>query len=245
METLSVEIREGVQWVTLQRPDALNAMTARMEDELLGAFENAAADPAVRVVVLRGAGPCFSAGHDARAMGTRAKPGSLPAAALALEKPIVASLHGFALGASLSLALCCDFRIAADSARLGMPFVRRGVVGATWLLPRLIGIAAAAELLLLDTELSGTDAARIGLVQRSVPADALAAETQRLAERLATSATRAIGIMKREMHESYGLPAEAGLARERAALNRVRTTADYAEGLAAARERRPPRFEGR
>src|SRR6266542_2589667 len=132
METLAVELRDGVQWVTLRRPDVLNAMNARMEDELLETLEAAAADPSVRVVVLRGAGPCFSAGHDAKAMGTRARPGSLFAAAMALEKPVVASLHGYALGASLQLALACDLRIAATDARLGFPFAKRGVVGATW-----------------------------------------------------------------------------------------------------------------
>jgi len=245
METLAVELRDGVQWVTLQRPAVLNAMNSRMEDELLEAFDAAAGDPAVRVVVLRGAGPCFSAGHDAKAMGQRARPGSLFAAALALEKPIVASLHGYALGASLQLALCCDLRIAAQDTRLAMPFAKRGVVGATWILPRVVGLATATRLLFLDDEVSGEEAERIGLVHRAVDPGDLAAETEELAQRLASAATRAIGIMKRAMHESYGMAAEAGLASQRAALDEVRKTSDYAEGLAASRERRAPRFEGR
>lgn len=242
---VSVEVRDGTQWITLRRPAVLNAMNSRMEDAVLAALEAAAMDAGVRAVALRGAGPCFSAGHDVRSMGRREREGSLPAAILRLEKPVVASLHGYVLGAALSLAVACDLRIAARTARLGMPFVQRGVVGGTYLLPRLIGIGRATPMLFLGEPIGGEEAERIGLVHRAVDDAQLEAVTAELVARLASLPTRAIGIMKRAMHESLSAGIEAGLASERGALTAARATEDYREGVQAARERRPPRFVGR
>jgi enoyl-CoA hydratase/carnithine racemase len=244
-EAIAVERRHGACWITLRRPESLNAMNARMEDELFETIAAASADAGTRVVALRGAGPCFSAGHDVKAMGTRERPGSLTRALFELEKPVVASLHGYALGAALSLALACDLRLAARGAQLGMPFVGRGVVGGTWLLPRVVGLAAATRLLFLGDPVSGEEAERIGLVHRAVDDDALARETEALVARLAAAPTRAIGIMKRAMRESYGASVADGIASEITALERVRETRDYVEGRDAAREKRGPRFEGR
>jgi 2-(1,2-epoxy-1,2-dihydrophenyl)acetyl-CoA isomerase len=254
---LRIETIDAVATITLDRPDALNALTVPLKEALLGAFRDVATDPAIRAVVLTGAGRAFSAGQDLR---ERTAPGALPLgdeirvrynplirAMRSLDKPIVGAINGVAAGAGASLAFACDIRIAAEGASFLLAFGRVGLVpdsGATWLLPRLVGAAKAAELALTTEPLSAADAERLGLVARVVPGDALLAEAQALAVRLAAGAPRALALTKRALEQSWSATFEEQLETEAAYQAEAGATADHAEGMAAFLERRPPRFTG-
>ena len=254
---LRYEVAEAVATITLDRPEARNALDATLKRELLAAIRAAGRDRAVRVIVLTGAGSAFCAGQDLReTTGPDAPPLStvlretynpLILAMRRLDKPIVAAVNGVAAGAGMALALACDLRIAADGASFVLAFGRVGLVpdsGSTWFLPRLVGPARAAELALVGDPLSAADAERWGLVSRVVPAAELAAEARTLALRLAAGAPQAIALTKRALNRSL----EAGLAgqlEDEAALQGIAgRTADHREGVAAFLEKRPPRFTG-
>jgi 2-(1,2-epoxy-1,2-dihydrophenyl)acetyl-CoA isomerase len=254
---LRFEIADGVATLTLDRPDALNALTTPLKQELLAALRRADSEAAVRAIVLTGAGRAFCAGQDLR---ERLEPGAPPLdeevrerynpiilAMRRLAKPIVGAINGVAAGAGASLAFACDLRIAAEGASFLLAFGRIGLIpdsGATWLLPRLIGAARAADLALLGESLSAADAQRIGLVTSVVPEDALAAEAHALAARLAGMAPRALALTKRALERSWTATLEEQLAIEAELQGIVGSTADHAEGIAAFLEKRPPRFTG-
>ena len=257
MPDLRLEIADAVATITLDRPDALNALTVPLKHELLAAFEQVADDAAVRAVVLTGAGRAFCAGQDLR---ERLEPDAAPLeeeirlrynplvrAMVGLEKPLLGAINGVAAGAGASLALACDLRIAAEGASFLLAFGRVGLVpdsGATWLLPRLIGGAKAAELALTGAALSAADAERLGLVLRVVPAGELAAAAQALAAHLAEGAPRALALTKRALAASWDATLEEQLETEADFQGQAGATADHAEGVAAFVERRPPRFTG-
>lgn len=257
MADLRLETADAVATITLDRPDALNALTVALKEELLVAFERVAADPAVRAVILTGAGRAFCAGQDLR---ERLQPDAAPLdteirvrynplirAMRGLPKPIVAAINGIAAGAGASLAFACDIRIAAEGASFLLAFGRVGLIpdsGATWLLPRLVGGAKAAELALTAEPLSAVDAERFGLVARVVPADALLAESHALAARLAAGAPRALALTKRALDQGWKATLEEQLETEALLQGQAGATADHAEGIAAFLERRPPRFSG-
>ena len=257
MADLRIEIADAVATITLDRPDALNALTVALKEELLVALEGVAADPAVRAVVLTGAGRAFCAGQDLR---ERLQPDAAPLdteirvrynplirAMRGMPKPIVGAINGIAAGAGASLAFACDIRIAADGASFLLAFGRVGLIpdsGATWLLPRLVGGAKAAELALTAEPLSAVDAERFGLVARVVPADALLAEAHALAARLAAGAPLALALTKRALDRGWEATLEEQLETEAESQGAAGATADHAEGIAAFLERRPPRFTG-
>jgi 2-(1,2-epoxy-1,2-dihydrophenyl)acetyl-CoA isomerase len=254
---LRIEIADAVATVTLDRPDALNALTVPLKEGLLDALRTLGADPAVRAVVLTGAGRAFCAGQDLR---ERLEPDALPLAdeirrrynpiirtMRELPKPIVGAINGVAAGAGASLAFACDVRVAAEEASFLLAFGRVGLIpdsGATWLLPRLVGAAKAAELALTTEPLSARDAERFGLVARVVPGDAVVAEAQALAARLAASAPRALALTKRALEASWGATLEEQLETEADLQGEAGATADHAEGIGAFVERRAPRFRG-
>lgn len=256
-EALRYEVAEGVATITLDRPDALNALTVGLKTELLAAFRSAARDGDVRVIVLTGAGRAFCAGQDLR---ERLEPDALPLAAeirqrynplivamRSLEKPIVGAINGVAAGAGASLAFACDIRLAAEGASFVLAFGRVGLIpdsGATWFLPRLVGAAKAAELALTGDPLSAAEAERFGLVARVVPADGLLAEARKLALRLAAGAPRALALTKRALERSWELSLADALEHEASLQGVAGETADHAEGVAAFVEKRPPRFRG-
>jgi 2-(1,2-epoxy-1,2-dihydrophenyl)acetyl-CoA isomerase len=254
---LRYEVADRIATITLGRPDALNSLTVPLKGELLAALRQAGRDRAVRVVVLTGAGRAFCAGQDLR---ERLEPDAAPlevevrerynpivAAMRELPKPIVGAINGVAAGAGASLAFACDLRIASEGASFALAFGRVGLVpdsGATWLLPRLVGPARAAEMALAGTTVSAADAERIGLVSRVVPPDELPAAARELAARIAAGSPTAVALTKRALQRSL----EAGWAETleyEADLQGVAgRTADHAEGIVAFLDKRPPTFTG-
>jgi 2-(1,2-epoxy-1,2-dihydrophenyl)acetyl-CoA isomerase len=255
--TIRLEVAGAIATVTLDRPDALNALTVTMKQELLAAFRAVARNRGVRAVILTGAGRAFCAGQD---LNERLRPDAAPLAVelrerynpiiramRALDQPIVGAINGVAAGAGASLAFACDVRLAAEGASFLLAFGRIGLVpdtGATWFLPRLVGPARAAELALLGESLSAADAERFGLVARVVPADALADEARRMAERLAALAPKALALTKRAIERAWSVDLDTALEDEAFRQGIAGATADHAEGLAAFMEKRPPRFTG-
>jgi 2-(1,2-epoxy-1,2-dihydrophenyl)acetyl-CoA isomerase len=254
---LRLEVTERVATITLDRPDALNALTVPLKEELLGALREVGADPAVRAIVVTGAGRAFCAGQDLR---ERLEPGAAPLEVEIrdrynpiilemrhLEKPIVGAINGIAAGAGASLAFACDLRIAAESASFLLAFGRVGLIpdsGATWLLPRLVGSAKAAELALTGAPLSAADAERLGLVARVVPLESVVTEAQAVAAQLAAMAPRALALTKRALEASWTASLEEQLELEAELQGIAGATADHAEGIAAFMEKRSPRFAG-
>lgn len=254
---VEVDAASAVATVRLNRPDALNALTVPMKRELVAALRQIERDASVRAVILTGAGRAFCAGQDLR---ERLEPDAAPLgvevrerynpiirAMRGLPKPIVGAINGVAAGAGASLAMACDIRIASEAATFSLAFGRVGLVpdsGATWFLPRLVGATRAAELALLNEPVSATDAVRLGLVGRVVPADQLATEASAVAARLAAGAPRAIALTKRALDAAWDRSLDATLDYEAHLQDVAGRTKDHAEGLAAFMEKRPPRFTG-
>lgn len=255
--TVRLEISDAIATITLDRPAALNALTVPMKRELLDAVRHAEQDRSVRAVVLTGAGRAFCAGQD---LHERLEPDAAPLgeelrerynpiarAMRGMAKPIVGAVNGVAAGAGASLAFACDVRIAAEGASFALAFGRVGLVpdtGATWLLPRLVGAARAAEIALLGTSLSAADALAIGLVTAVVPGDALAATAREVANRLAAGAPIALALTKQALNEAWERDFDGALELEAELQDRAGRTADHAEGIAAFMAKRPPRFTG-
>jgi 2-(1,2-epoxy-1,2-dihydrophenyl)acetyl-CoA isomerase len=256
-ETIRYEVDGAVATITLDRPDALNALTIPMKSELLRALGTVARDRAVRAVVLTGAGRAFCAGQDLKerqaddaaplAVELRDRYNPVIRAMRALDQPIVGAINGVAAGAGASLAFACDLRIAAETATFVLAFGRIGLVpdsGATWFLPRLVGAGKAAELALLGETLDAATAERLGAVARVVPGDALAAEARSMADRLAALAPGALAATKRALDRAWGQDLDATLEDEADRQGVAGASRDHAEGMAAFLEKRPPRFTG-
>ena len=253
----------GALTLRLNRPDKRNAIDDETMLELIGAIEAAATDENVRVVVVEGAGEHFCGGADivARNERTDRKPraGSiqrrLPTQAHRLipllctvQVPVVCKVRGWAAGIGFQIALAADVTIAADDARFWEPFGERGFTpdsGATWLLPRRVGDVRARELLLLGRTLSGAEAAEWGAIHRAVPGAELDAAVGAVVDRLASGPTVALGLTKWLLNAAASAELHAQLANEAFALELSSRTDDFREGMAAFREKRAPRFEGR
>ncbi|MCU0616357.1 MAG: enoyl-CoA hydratase-related protein [Gemmatimonadaceae bacterium] len=251
---------EGVRTLTLNRPERLNAVNAALADALPAAIDAAAADDAVRAIVITGAGRGFCAGLDL------AEPVALEGASraerldplrwvgrwvLALahcEKPVIAAINGAAAGAGFGLALACDLRIMAASARLTAGYVRRGLspdAGVTWFLPRLVGHGRAADILLTGRDVEAAEAAQIGLVTRVEPDEQVLAAAHALATALAAGPPIALALTKRLLHESAEATLSAQLRSELTHIKQCFVSADVREALSAFQEKRVPQFRGR
>lgn len=252
----------GVLWLTLNRPETLNAITAELRELLIAELAGASADPSVRAVVLTGAGRGFCSGADLRSGAPAVGPPvpgdvervlrngvqRMVAAVLDCEKPVLAAVNGTAAGVGVHLALACDLVLASDQASFVEAFVRRGLVpdgGGAYLLPRLVGPQRAKELLFFGDKLSAADAERLGLVNLVVPAEELEKTAREWAERLAAGPTRALAMTKRLVNASLESDRGTAFAAEATAQEINMTTADAPEGVRAFVERRPPRFQGR
>jgi 2-(1,2-epoxy-1,2-dihydrophenyl)acetyl-CoA isomerase len=254
---LRVDVDGPVATITLDRPEALNALTVPVKVALHEALERLAVDRAVRAVVLTGAGRAFCAGQD---LAEREGPDAAPLdvelrerynpiilALRAMGQPVIAAVNGVAAGAGASIAFACDLRIAAEDARFVLAFGRIGLVpdsGATWFLPRLIGQARAAEMALVGDPISADEALRIGLVSRVVPNDDLLAEARSIADRIAAGAPMAVALTKGALERAASIDLETALEGEAKLQGIAGASADHAEGLAAFREKRAPRFTG-
>ena len=253
---LAVATAGAVTTLTLNRPDALNALTADLRRELLAAVKAAGRDAEVRALIITGAGRAFCAGADLRG-GSRerefrrvltAEYNPLIEAIRALPKPVIAAVNGVAAGAGVSLALAADLVVAAEEARFVPAFNRIGLVpdsGLTRTLVRAIGRHRAFEILMGERQLSAAEAHAAGLVAAVVPADRLADAARELAERLASGPTRAIGLTKRLIAAAEDATLADSLASEAALQDVAGRTDDHAEGVAAFTEKRDPAFRGR
>lgn len=255
MEVLLREQSNGILTLTLNRPEAINALTTEMLRELSKALKEAAV-PEARVVVLRGAGRGFCSGQDLREFaGQRISYKnhlrnyrSVVEGLAGLEKPVIAAIHGAAAGAGLSLALACDLRIASSDAVLTTGFSRIGLIpdaGMNYHLPRMVGYAKAFELEVLSERLKAEEALALGLVNRVVPTESFAEEVARLAGELAQGPTKTYGLIKRALRRSAGASLEEMLEYEALLQEVAGRSEDHQEGVQAFYEKRPPRFQGR
>jgi len=252
---------ESVATLTLDRPQALNALTFEVYRELIDTFQALAGRPSVRVVVLTGRGRAFCTGGDVREiigplLERDAKEQleftrmtcELVAAMRRLPQPIVASLNGVVAGAGAMLALASDIRIAAETARIGFVFVKVGLAGADMgacsLLPRIVGLGRASELLMTGEFIEAREAERIGLYNRVVPAPGLEAATAELAGRLARGPFEGLAATKAALEREANLTLEEALAEEARLQAERMAGPDFREGFAAFLEKRPPRFRG-
>jgi enoyl-CoA hydratase len=254
---------QGVVVLTLDDPDRRNAMTVEMGDALTARASELATDGSVRVVVLTGAPPAFSAGGDLAMLedlGQRTRQEGFDAtdtmesfyrrflALRDLPVPVIAAINGHAIGAGLCVALACDLRIVADEAKVGLNFARLGLhpgMGGSWLLPRILGAQQAAAWLYTGDLVTGRDAAAMGLALRSAPSDDVLGEALTLAGRIATASPIVVRQLKRNLAEVEHIDLDTALRTEAASQAVSYGTDDLVEGLAAARERRAPTFEGR
>ena len=258
-ETIVYESENGVATISLNRPKRLNAFNLQMHPELLDALNDAAEDDGVRCIVLRGEGKGFSAGADLSDMveGDGGDPdlgqylretySRLVQRMVEIEKPIVASLHGPVYGAGLGVALACDLRVAAESAKFSVAFVKIGLMpdaGVTFFLPRIVGLGRAMEMSVLGEPVGAEEALRTGLVNKVVPEDGLADATASLAGTLSALPTRAIGTMKKALHDAFEKDLAAALEAEAEGQTELGYTADHKEGVAAFLEKREAVFKG-
>jgi 2-(1,2-epoxy-1,2-dihydrophenyl)acetyl-CoA isomerase len=253
-------VEDRVATLTLNRPERLNALGDTLREDLYAALAQAAADPAVRVIVLTGAGRGFCSGGDVKAMSEREQSGPpspqeqwMPIrdrVILAMRdcpKAIIAAVNGPAAGAGMNLALACDLRIASTAAKFTQSFVKRGLApdwGGTWFLPRIVGTAKAAELIFTGDAIDAAEALRLGIVNAVVAPEALMAEARVLARRIADGPPVAIQLAKRALYRSQDSDLRAGLEFETFAQGICRATEDSKEGVRAFLEKRPPVFRG-
>ncbi|MEE8346276.1 MAG: enoyl-CoA hydratase [Dehalococcoidia bacterium] len=259
-DTVLVDISNNIATITLNRPEKLNALSGEMMDALVPVIERLAEDKEARCVVVTGAGRGFCAGGDIAGMASgETIPDESPVARLRrfeetsrllheMPKPTIAMVNGPAAGAGLSIALACDIRIAGESARLGTAFVRIGFsgdYGGTWMLQRLVGPARARELYFTGELIDAREAARIGLVNRTVADDKLGDETRALAERIAKGPPIALARMKQNMN--LGLVSDYSTLLDAEAEGMIMTgmTEDNREAIKAFLEKRPATFHGR
>ena len=249
----------GVATLTLDRPDRLNALTFAVYEELTAAFQALDAEPGVRAVVLTGSGRAFCSGGDVEEIigalfardyqglldFTRTT-GALVLTILRCRRPVVAALNGLVAGAGAVIASACDLRVAGESAKIAFLFTKVGLsgadMGASWLLPRLVGQGRAAEILMLGEFLPAREAGRIGLYNRVVPDDRVLAEATALAERLARGPSFGLEVTKRLLLREAAMDVESAMAAETEIQAACMLHPDFREAYEAFKAKREPRF---
>lgn len=257
-KTLLAETKDGVATLTLNRPDKLNAFNRELSGELVAALTRIAKDDAVRAILLTGSGRAFCAGQDlAEAipkgdanpdLGAIVKAVYTPVirAIRTIEKPVVCAVNGIAAGAGAQLALLCDIVVASSAASFVWSFTKIGVIpdtGGTFLLPRMVGLQRASALTMLHDKVSAEQARDWGLVYRV--GDPVMEIGQEIANKLAKSPTRALGLTKRGFNHGLGLDLEAAMAFEEGLQREAGLSGDYREGVAAFLEKRQPVYTGK
>ena len=256
--TLLTDLSDSVLTLTLNRPEVLNAFNDQMAEEVLEALKKAERDSAVRCIVITGAGRAFCAGQDLGALRSRGEAVSFRAhlqhtynpiisKMRALEKPIIGQVNGAAAGAGFGLALACDLRYMAETARFRMAFSGIGLApdsGTSYFLPRLIGFHRAYEMAVTNEPMTAKTAVEFGLVNSSFPPDDLARLVREIAVKLAQAPTKALGLTKRAMNRGCTLSIDEALDYEAHLQEIAGRTADHQEGVAAFLEKRPAQFKG-
>jgi enoyl-CoA hydratase len=257
-QTLLFEIRDGVAFVTVNRPDKLNALNDQVMAELADVAERIATTPDIRGALITGAGPkAFIAGAD---IGDLSRQGPFDGKARAMRgqavlrrletcgKPVIAAVNGYALGGGCELAMACHLRIASDTAKFGQPEVKLGIApgyGGTQRLPRLVGKGVALQLILTGEMIDAQEAYRIGLVNKVVPATDLLAESEKLLRGILAMAPLAVRLCLEAVDQGFEMTLDEGLLLEANHFGLLAATNDMKEGTQAFLEKRPPRFEGR
>ena len=262
-EHIILDKRERIATITLNRPERLNALNEKMEEELIAAYDDIASDDEVRVMVITGAGRGFCAGED-----VRVQPGELshmkqPTVRITqplsrsnrmilglrnMPKPVIAAVNGPAVGQGLSICLHCDIRVAAENARLGAVWALRGIPPeslSAYVLPQIVGIPKAIELTFTGRIISAQEAKEIGLVSEVYPADRFAEATRELASELAKRAPIALALAKRGIYQFADLHLAAAMQFERFSLDYAGKTEDREEGRRSFLEKRQANFQGR
>lgn len=252
LSTVLYDVNDGVAIITLNRPDAMNAWTPQLSDELSLAMGQADADDAVRAVVVTGAGRAFCAGADLSGgesgfLGGRPgddnRPRLLPHH---VRKPVIAAINGHAVGVGITYPMLCDIRIASETAKIQFAMVRRGILpelGSHALLPRVIGFSRASELLLTGRMILGAEAAALGVVSQSLPAEAVLPAALDMARDIAANvAPVSAAVAKRLMWEGVNMPIDAMIAAEGRLIPRMAAMPDSTEGVKAFFEKRTPEW---
>jgi 2-(1,2-epoxy-1,2-dihydrophenyl)acetyl-CoA isomerase len=257
--SLLVDKVDGIATLTMNRPEARNALDVPMREELVNALDEIERDAAVRVVILTGAGGHFSAGGDVKTMAARRHTAAEGRARVELlnrfvlrlfnfPKPTIAMVDGFAVGAGCNIALGCDMIVASDRAKFGEVFLKIGLVpdgGGTWLLQRVVGLSKAKEMVLTADIIDAAEALRIGLVNRVVPAAELESVTRALAAKIALGPPLAATLAKSLLNRAATVDLAAALEGEAFGQSNAITSEDHAEGVRAFLEKRAPKFQGR
>ncbi len=261
-ETLVYEKNNGVATLALNRPEVLNAFNGQLHQDLHDALDSVAADGEVRCVVLRGEGRGFSTGADLRGEDLQRDGEEAPdlgeylrktysqtiTKITGMEKPVIAALHGPVYGAGVGLALACDLRVAAESVKFSVAFVKIGLMpdaGVSFFLPRVVGLGRAMEMSMLGNAVEAEKAYRIGMVNKVVADEVLSEEAAALAEHLATMPTQTLGRIKQALHASFENDLETTLEREAEGQTFCGHTEDHKEGVTAFFEKREANFNGR
>lgn len=255
-ETIRYEVKDSAAWITLNRPDRLNAFILQLNREIQKAVKTAERDEGVRVIVITGEGRAFCSGQDLSEVDEnmdhgdvlRRQYGPMVKALEDCPKPIIAAVNGVAAGAGFSLALACDFRLVSEKASFIQSFVHVGLVpdsGNLYYLSNLVGYAKAMELAVLGEKVSPREAEDLGLATKVIPADSWEEETARFVGRIASLPTKAIGSMKRLLKDAPKRTFDEYLEKEAYAQRMAGMTADHREGVEAFMAKKKPVFQGR
>ncbi|MEG9297565.1 enoyl-CoA hydratase-related protein [Mangrovibacillus sp. Mu-81] len=255
-ETIQYEVKNHVAWITLNRPDKLNAFIRQLNLEVAKAVKESSRNEEVRAIAITGSGRAFCSGQDLSEVDEsmdhgevlRNNYGPMVKEIESCEKPVIAAVNGVAAGAGFSLALACDFRLVSEKASFVQAFVHVGLVpdsGNLYYLTNLVGYAKALELAVFGEKIKAEQAERLGLVTKLIPVEGWQEETTAFAERIASMPTKAIGLMKRLLKGSHDVNFDEYLEKEAYAQRIAGRTEDHREGVSAFMEKRRPAFQGK